>query len=179
VLSGVGVAGAATSVKPAPSSPPTALSAHVVKPKTVHFKGTYKGTIAMLWSASSVKATSVKGTGPSTLMGASAVSGTGTATTSATCDPFSALGAITGGGSRLNVKVVSSTASKACAAGYTPPTNITVTGVVKVISGTGKYKGAKGNLKLTGSFAIQSNTAGSSETDSFTATLSGPLSIKK
>ena len=144
----------------------------------VSFKGSYKGTIAMLWGASSVQATSVSGTGTSTLMGASKVTGTGSSTTASSCDPITGTGVITGGGSKLTVKLVTAPTTKACAAGYTPPTSVTVTGTAKVLSGTGKYKGATGTLKVMGYFSIQSNTAGSSESDSFTATLSGVVTVK-
>jgi hypothetical protein len=51
--------------------------------------------------------------------------------------------------------------------------------VATVLSGTGKFKGATGTLSFSGSFSIQSTTAGSSESDSFSATLTGTLSIKE
>ena len=152
---------------------------HAVKVTKVSFKGTYTGTIAMLWDANTVSATAVKGTGVGTLLGKSTVIGKGTASTSSTCDPLWGAGSITGGGSKLLLKVVSSSATKACAAGQSAPTTVTVTGVAKVIGGAGKYKGASGTLKISGSFQIQSNTAGSHETDSFKATLSGVITIRK
>ena len=152
---------------------------HAVKVTKVTFKGTYKGTIAMLWDANTVSATSVKGTGTGTLLGRSSVVGKGTASTSSTCDPLWGSGSITGGGSKLLLKVVSSSATKACAAAESAPTTVTVTGVAKITGGVGKYKGASGTLKIKGSFQIQSNTAGSHETDTFTATLSGVITIRK
>jgi len=177
-LSGVGVATAATSTAPqAPSSHQT-LSTHAVKVHKVHFKGTYKGTIAMLWSSSSVQATAVRGTGTGTLMGKSTVTGKGSATTASTCDPLSGTGVIVGGGSKLFVKVVSSSKTQACAASESAPTQVTVKGVATVTNGTGKFKGAKGTLKVNGTFQIQSNKAGSTETDSFSATLVGVLTVK-
>lgn len=153
--------------------------AHVAKVTKVSFKGTYTGTIAMLWDANSVTATAVRGTGTGTLLGKSTVLGKGTATTASTCDPLSGTGYITGGGSKLMLKVVSSTKTKACAAAESAPTTVTVTGVAQITGGTGKYKGASGTLKVNGSFQIKSNQAGSSETDSFKATLSGVISIRK
>ena len=176
-LSGVGVATAATNVAPATPSSHHALTDHAIR--KVNFKGTYRGTIAMLWSANSVTATAVRGSGTGTLLGKSTVAGKGTATTASTCDPLSGTGTITGGGSRLVLKVVSSPKTQACAATETAPTSVSVTGVATVLSGTGKYKGVHGTLKIQGSFQIQSNKAGSSETDSFNASLSGVLTIKK
>jgi len=177
-LSGVGVATAATTATPQTPSSHHSLTEHAVKVRSVHFKGTYKGTIAMLWSSSSVQATAVRGTGTGTLMGKSKISGKGSATTASTCDPLSGNGVIVGGGSKLFVKVVSSSKTQACAAGQTAPTQVTVTGVATVTNGTGKYKGAKGTLKVNGTFQIQSNKAGSSETDSFSATLAGVLKVR-
>ena len=152
---------------------------HAVKVTKVAFKGTYTGTIAMLWDANTVSATAVKGTGVGTLLGRSTVVGKGTASTSSTCDPLWGAGSITGSGSKLMLKVVSSSATKACAAAQSAPTTVTVTGVAKITGGVGKYKGASGTLKISGSFQIQSNTAGSHETDSFKATLSGVITIRK
>ncbi len=48
-----------------------------------------------------------------------------------------------------------------------------------VVSGTGKFKGAKGTLTFKGSFTVQSTTAGSTESDSFSATLTGTLTVNK
>ena len=56
---------------------------------------------------------------------------------------------------------------------------MSVTGYATANGGTGKYKGAKGTLTLKGSFSIQSTTAGSNESDSFTASLSGSLTVLK
>ena len=77
----------------------------------------------------------------------------------------------------IHFRVVSSS-SQACAAGQSAPTSVTVKGVATVLSGTGKYAGAKGNLTVAGSFSIKSTTAGSSESDAFTATLKGTLTVK-
>jgi hypothetical protein len=170
-----GMAGAAaTPVHARPTSP---LHALVAKTKKVAFKGSYSGNIAMLWSSSSVTVTSLRGTGTSSLLGSSTLSGTGSSNPSSTCDPFSGIGTIRGGGSVIHIKVVSSSSQQACAAGDSAPTSVTVKGVASVLSGTGKYAGAKGNLSIAGSFSIKSTTAGSSESDSFTATLKGTLTV--
>ena len=53
-----------------------------------------------------------------------------------------------------------------------------MTGTATVTSGTGKFAGAKGTLKVSGTFSIKSTAAGSSESDNFSATLSGNLTLK-
>ena len=159
------------------------VAAHAVKPKPkivrVAFKGAYKGTIAMLWSSTGVKATAVTGTGTATYLGKSKLAGTGSAPASNTCDPLTGTGTLIGAGSKLVLKIIAPSTSQACAAGQAAPTSVSVKGIAKVLSGTGKYKGVTGTLKFTGSFSIKSTTAGSSETDAFSAALNGVLSIKK
>lgn len=173
-----GVAGAvAAPIHARPTSPRLALVAKA-KTKKVAFKGSYSGNIALLWSSSSVTVTSLSATGTSSLLGSSTLSGTGSSNPSSTCDPFSGIGTIRGGGSVIHIKVVSSSSQQACAAGESAPTSVTVKGVASVLSGTGKYAGAKGTLSIAGSFSIKSSTAGSSESDSFTATLKGSLTVK-
>ena len=157
------------------------VAAHATAPKIVKvsFKGTYKGTIAMLWSSTGVKATAVTGTGAATYLGTSKLSGTGSAPASNTCDPLTGTGTLVGAGSKLILRIISPTTSQACAAGQAAPTSVSVKGIAKVIGGSGKYKGVSGTLKFSGSFSIKSTTAGSSESDAFSATLNGVLSIKK
>ena len=159
----------------------TASVAARVVPKIVKVKfvGKYTGTIAMLWSSTGVKATAVTGTGTGTYLGKSKLSGTGSAPASNTCDPLTGTGTLIGAGSKLVLKIIAPATSQACAAGQSAPTSVSVKGIAKVLSGTGKYKGVFGVLKFTGSFSIKSTTAGSSETDAFSAALNGVLSIKK
>jgi hypothetical protein len=144
--------------------------------KSEAFSGTYRGTIAMLWSSSAVTVTALTGTGTGTDLGLSAVSGTGSSNPTGTCDPISGVGVLTGAGSTLHLKLA--TSSKGCAADSAAPTAVTVTGTATVVSGTGKFAGATGTLKVSGSFEIKSTTAGSSESDAFTATLTGSLKVK-
>ena len=179
-LSTLVLSGAAVASQAAVSTPGQrghALVAHATK--KVHFKASYSGTIALLWSSTGVTATSVKGSGTATLLGKSTVAGKGAGTAASTCNPFSGTGTLTGAGSKIVVKVVSSSKQQACAANSAAPTPVIVNGVATVVSGTGKYKGAKGTLTFKGSFSIQSTTAGSTESDSFSATLSGTLSVTK
>jgi hypothetical protein len=154
----------------------SALKKAVVKHVTL--RASYHGTIALLWSANSVSAVLSSGTGTATYMGASRLSGLGTSPSSSTCDTLTGSGVLSGLGSTLHVRVVASSRSQACAAGDTAPTSVTLHGTAVVVSGTGTWKGASGTLHFTGSFSIQSNTAGSKEADTYSATLSGVLLVK-
>jgi hypothetical protein len=163
----------------------TAVNAHcpagwsLKKPATAKseaFSGTYRGTIAMLWSSTAVNVTALTGTGSGTDLGLSAVSGTGSSNPTGSCDPITGVGILSGGGSTLHLKLA--TSSKGCAADSAAPTAVTVTGTATVVSGTGKFAGATGTLKVSGSFEIKSTTAGSSESDAFSATLTGSLKVK-
>lgn len=183
-LTGVGtVAQAAVKTPVTPGH--AVVVAHVVKVKKVAFKGTYTGKIALLWSDTSVAASIASGTGTGTYLGASKLSGKGTGSTSAYCDPFAGTGSLVGGGSKLVLTVVSSTKSQACVPSGTnsgpqsPPTTVAVNGVAKVLSGTGKWKGVSGTLTFKGSFAVTDSTSGTNESDTYSVTLTGTLSIKK
>jgi hypothetical protein len=176
------ISGAAVASQAAVSTPGQrghALVARAAKTKKVAFKGSFSGTIALLWSSTGVTATAVKGSGTATLLGKATMAGKGAGTAASTCNPFSGTGTLVGAGSKLVVKVVSSSKTQACAANSAAPTPVIVNGVATIVSGTGKYKGAKGTLTFKGSFSIQSTTSGSTETDSFSATLSGTLSVAK
>lgn len=173
---GTALAGAVTT----PTNASTHLHAMVVKTTKVAFKGSYAGTISLLWSSTGVSVTGLHGTGTGTLLGKGSVSGTGSGTAASTCNPFSGTGTLVGAGSKLTLKVVTTAGkSQACAAGSAAPTVVSVTGAATVLSGTGKYKGAKGTLSFKGSFSIQSTTAGSNESDSFSATITGSLTVPK
>jgi hypothetical protein len=175
--------GAATSKIPNTQAHATAVS-HVAKTKKVKFVGHYTGKLGLLMvgtsgsPATSVRVTSITGTGTGTLLGKSTVSGTGSAPATAQNDAITGKGALSGGGSKIMLTAVTSK-SEGYAAGEAAPTSVTVSGVAKVTGGTGKYKGATGNLTFKGSFSVQSNNAGSSESDAFTATITGTLTVKK
>ncbi len=144
--------------------------------KHVAFKGTYTGTIALLWTSTGVTATSVAGHGVGT-DGASTIKGAGSGSAASTCDPFAGSGSLVGA-SGLKLSVSTSSKTQACAVNSAAPSPVTVNGVAKILSGTGKFKGASGTMSFKGSFSVQSSTAGSSENDSFNATLSGVVTIK-
>ncbi len=173
-LIGVVPAGAVTQPRHA-----TTLAPHAVKVVKVHFKGTFKGTIAMLWSSTGAKATSVTGTGTATYLGAAILKGSGSAPAANTCDPLTGTGFLAGAGSKLTLRIIDPTKSQACAAGSAAPTSVSVKGVAKILGGVGKWRGATGTLNFTGSFSIQKTTAGSSETDAFSATLTGLVLVRK
>lgn len=157
------------------------LASHVATKKVtkithVTFKGTYTGTMALLWSSTGVQATSVNGHGTGTY-GANTVKGLGGGSAANTCDPFTGSGSLVGT-SGLKLSVISSSKTQACAVNSAAPTPVTVTGVAKILSGTGKFKGASGTLSFKGSFSIQDTTAGTTENDAFNATLTGVITIK-
>jgi hypothetical protein len=173
-------AGAVIATRPAAH---VSLASHAAKTKKVikithvAFKGTYSGTIALLWSSTGVSATSVAGHGTGTY-GANIMKGAGGGSAANTCNPFDGTGNLVGV-SGLKLSVATSTKTQACAVNASAPTPVTVNGVAKIVSGTGKFKGATGTLSFKGSFSVQSSTAGSNENDSFNATLSGIVTIKK
>jgi hypothetical protein len=166
----------------ATTSAKTTLVSHAVTTKKVTkithvaFKGTYTGTISLLWSSTGVQASSVLGHGTGTF-GTNTMKGSGGGSAANTCDPFAGSGTLTGA-SGLKLSVVSSSKTQACAVNSAAPSPVTVTGVAKILSGTGKFKGASGTLSFKGSFSIQGTTAGSSENDSYNATLSGVVTVK-
>ena len=153
-----------------------ATTKKVTKTTHVSFKGTYSGTMALLWSSTGVTASSVSGHGTGTY-GANTMKGSGGGSAANTCDPFSGAGSLVGT-SGLKLSIVSSTKTQACAINSAAPTPVTVNGVAKVISGTGKFKGAAGTLTFKGQFSIQSTIAGTTENDSFSATITGTVTIK-
>lgn len=152
-----------------PVAKKTALKAHA-------FSGSYKGTIALLWSDSNVKATSVTGTGTGNILGFTTMTGTGSSSPTDTCAPIFGSGVLSGGGNTL--KVTFNPSSKGCADGSAAPTNVNISGTAVITGGTGKYVGATGNLKFLGFFGIKSTSAGTSENTAFNMTVSGSVNTK-
>jgi hypothetical protein len=155
---------------------PAATTSSKPSAGTVAFNATYKGKIALIWSDSDVRATSVTGDGTGTTAGLDELVGTGSAAPQAQCEGFDGAGTLSGGGATLKVSFDSN--AKACAAEGDAPTAITITGTATINGGTGKFAGATGTLKVTGSFAIKSKDAGFSESTAFTITLSGNINTK-
>jgi hypothetical protein len=178
---GVTLPAGAVTARPLNIAAHTSLSSHVtttkvIKIKHVAFKGTYSGTMALLWSSTGVTASSVVGHGTGTY-GANTMKGSGGGSAANTCDPFSGAGSLVGA-SGLKLSIVTSTKTQACAVNSAAPSPVTVNGVAKIVSGSGKFKGASGTLTFKGQFSIQATTAGSTENDSFNATLTGTVTIK-
>ena len=179
---GVALPAGAVTAKPLTATAHTTLVSHaaatkkVTKITHVAFKGTYSGTMALLWSSTGVTATSVTGHGAGT-DGANTMKGSGGGSAANTCDPFSGAGSVVGA-SGLKLTIVASSKTQACAVNSAAPTPVTVNGVAKILSGTGKFKGATGTLTFKGQFSIQNTTAGSTENDSFSATITGTVTIK-
>lgn len=158
-------------VAPKPTATPAKTTAG-----TVAFSGTYKGKMSILWSDSDVRATSVTAAGTGNVLGMDELTGTGSAAPQNQCDAFDGSGVLSGGGNTL--KVAFDSTAKACAADDAAPTTITITGNATITGGTGKYAGATGTLKVTGSFAIKSKDAGFSESATLTLTLTGNITTK-
>lgn len=158
-------------VTPKPTATPANTTAG-----SVAFSGTYKGKMSILWSDSDVRATSVTAAGTGNVLGMDELTGTGSAAPQNQCDAFDGTGVLSGGGNTLKVAFDSS--AKACAAEGAAPTTITITGNATITGGTGKYAGATGTLKVTGTFAIKSKDAGFSESAALTLTLTGNITTK-
>lgn len=166
----------ATATASATPTKPAATTSTKPSAGSVAFNATYKGKIALIWSDSDVRATSVTGTSSGTDAGLDSLSGTGAAAPQAQCDAFDGTGTLSGGGATLKVSFDSN--AKACAADGDAPTAISISGTATINGGTGKFAGATGTLKVTGSFAIKSKDAGFSESSAFTITLSGNINTK-
>jgi hypothetical protein len=154
---------------------PTATSTKATS-GVVAFAGTYKGKMSVLWSDSGVQASSVTGAGSGTTLGLDSLSGTGSSSPQNQCDSIDGSGVLSGGGNTLKVTFDSN--AKGCAADGAAPTTVALTGTATITGGTGKYAGATGTLKATGSFAIKSNSAGFGETTALTLTLTGNINTK-
>lgn len=154
--------------KPATSTP--------AKASSVAFNGTYKGKMSVLWSDNGVQASSVTATGSGTTAGLDSLTGTGSSAPSDQCSGIDGSGVISGGGNSIKVSFDSST--KGCAADSAAPTVVTITGNAVISGGTGKFAGATGTLKVTGTFAIKSSAAGFSESTPLTLTLAGNINTK-
>jgi hypothetical protein len=123
-----------------------------------------------------VQATSVSASGTGNIAGLEALSGTGSSSPASQCDGINGSGIISGGGN--SVKVTFDSSAKGCAAESAAPSVVNITGNAVISGGTGKFAGATGTLKVTGSFAIKSTAAGTNESSALTLTLSGNINTK-
>jgi hypothetical protein len=148
--------------------------------KKLAFTASYVGNVKMLFGASSVSGT-MSGAGKATTLGQGTVSASGATTsfsTSSASDPLSGSAVLKGPGGSITVKTVSVYASTTSSAAPTASSSdpVVVAGTVKVLKGTGKFAGASGTLTVHASFKVSSISG--SETQKFTATLKGSLSVK-
>ena len=157
--------------KPAAAKPATGTTA-----KTVAINGNYSGTVALLWGDTYVQVTSVKATGTGTVGDLGEFLGSGAAAPASQCDTFD--GSATLGSGANTLKVAFDSSAKGCAEDDSAPTKITFSGNAIVKSGTGKYVGATGTFKVSGSFSIKTISAGSKESAPFTMTASGLVTLK-
>ena len=157
--------------KPAAAKQATGTTA-----KTVAINGNYSGTVALLWGDTYVQVTSVKATGTGTVGDLGEFLGSGAAAPASQCDTFD--GSATLGSGANTLKVAFDSSAKGCAEDDSAPTKITFSGNAIVKSGTGKYAGATGTFKVSGSFSIKTISAGSKESAPFTMTASGLVTLK-
>jgi hypothetical protein len=144
--------------------------------KTVAINGSYTGTVSLLWGETYVQVTSVKATGTGTVGDLAELVGSGSSAPASQCDTFDATATLGSGADTL--KVAFDTSAKGCAEDDSAPTKITFSGNAIVKSGTGKYSGATGTFKVSGSFNIKTITAGSKESAPFSMTASGSINLK-
>ncbi|MEI9906915.1 MAG: hypothetical protein WDO06_02530 [Actinomycetota bacterium] len=159
-----------------PKASPTPTASSKPSSNTVSFNGMYKGKIALVWSGSDVQATSVSGNGSGDIEGLEDLTGTGSSAPASQCDSIDGVGTLSGGGSTL--KVTFDSTAKGCAEDGAAPTVVHLTGSAVINGGTGKFAGASGTLKAVGTFSIKSTEAGTSESTSFTLTLTGDIKTK-
>jgi hypothetical protein len=155
-----------------PTKPKAATTAPVAG-GTVAFSGNYKGNLNIVWGDTFLQITSATAKGTGNVLGLTDMTGSGSAAPAGLCDGFDAKGSIGGGGNTINVTF--DTSSKGCAEDESAPTTIKITGSATITSGTGKYAGAAGNLKVTGVFSVK---GGAKETAAFTMDVSGNIKTK-
>jgi hypothetical protein len=159
-----------STTKPKVTTKPTATP---VVGGTVAFSGSYKGNLNIVWGDTYLQITSVTAKGTGNVLGLTDMTGSGSAAPAGICDGFDAKGSIGGGGNTINVTF--DTSSKGCAEDESAPTTIKITGGATITSGTGKYAGATGTLKVTGVFSVK---GGAKETAAFTMDVSGNIKTK-
>ncbi len=137
---------------------------------------TYTGKVSLLWSESDVQISSVSAKGTGNNLGLDTLTGNGSAAPSSSCDNPSLVGTLGGGGNTIKITVDST--SKACADSDAAPATVTLSGNAVITGGTGKFAGATGTLKVTGSFKIKSTVAGSSESPALEMTFTGNINTK-
>jgi hypothetical protein len=158
------------------TTPKAAAPAKVASSGPVALNATYKGTMKLVWSDSDVKVSGVTATGTGATGGLISLSGTGGSAPSSQCDAINGSGVLGTGADTVQVSF--DTTTQGCADSDAAPANVKLTGNAVVKGGTGKYAGATGTLKATGTFAVKSTSAGFTETQALTLTLIGTITTK-
>ena len=144
--------------------------------KSLSINATYTGTISTLWTESYVTATSVAATGTGTTLGLTKLIGNGSSSPASQCAIIQGTGYITDGTNTL--KASFDPAAQGCGKDSAAPTTVTIGGSAIISGGTGKYVGASGTLKFTGSFPVDSTTAGTNASAPLTFTITGTFTTK-
>ena len=143
---------------------------------SVAFKATYNGTGTVKWSASDVQATAVTGSDAKASLGLTSMTATGSSNPQSQCSSIRGDVTLKGKDGTLVLKLASN--SEACGVDDSAPTTVKVTANATVSKGTGKFTGATGTVKITGSFAVKSTEDGYKESPTFSATFAGTLKLK-
>jgi len=143
--------------------------------KTLTLNATYTGKISTLWSDSDVQGT-VTGTGTGTTLGLTQLVGSGSSSPSGQDATISGIGSISDGTNTL--KATFDPSASAHAKDGAAPTTVAISGNMIITGGTGKYVGATGTLKFTGTFPVSSTTAGTKDSGALTLTVSGTFTTK-
>ena len=167
-----------TAAKPkCPTGWTTKKPATTTASKSVALNLEFSGNGTVVWSSSDVKASGISGKGGSSTLGLTTLTASGEANPQNQCSPIRGSGQISGTGGSISFKL--DTKAQACGADDAAPTTVTlVNATATVTAGTGKYVGATGTLKVTGSFKVGSTSAGTKETPAFTANFSGTITTK-
>jgi len=146
----------------------SAVASTSASAKVVAFKGAYAGRAIVRTTGNDSANLSATGKGTGTLIGASALVGTGVGLNSEPCPIFAGKGTLTAtkGGAKIYFTVAQGATS---CPGATEDDPNALKGTAKVIGGTGVFKKARGTLKLTGTY--------SRATGKYAMTLAGPLTV--
>jgi hypothetical protein len=118
----------------------------------------------------------VTATGTGTTLGLTQLTGSGSAAPSSQDATISGAGTISDGTN--TVKGTFDPSASAHAKDGAAPTSVAITGSMIVNGGTGKYAGATGTLKFTGSFPVSSTAAGTKDSGALTLTITGSFTTK-
>lgn len=128
----------------------SATSALAQQTAKTAFKASYAGTAVTKVTGDRIDY-QANGTGSGTLVKKSKIQGVGVGDKSTPpCAPFNGPGSITSAAGKLKLSVLRT--SRACAASESDTDNVSLSGTVKVLGGTLKFKRAKGSLHFSGHF---------------------------